>query len=169
MASRRARMRERWVRRAERARDAFGLVLLLVLVTYVLTSLMENRGWDLVVQTFATSITSVVALVSAHTQNGIVRWALALSALTVILTAISAVSGDHVWLEVASLIQVILLAAAMAAVLHRIVTAPEVGSRTILGALSIYTVLGLLFTFVYGAIDRLQGSQIGRASCRERV
>jgi hypothetical protein len=45
----------------------------------------------------------------------------------------------------------------MGAVLRRVVTAPEVGSRTILGALSVYTVLGILFTFLYGVIDRLQG------------
>ena len=44
----------------------------------------------------------------------------------------------------------------MAAVLRRVVTAPEVGFRTILGALSVYTSLGILFTFVYGAIDRIQ-------------
>ena len=45
----------------------------------------------------------------------------------------------------------------MAAVLRRVVMAPEVGSRTILGALSVYAVLGILFTFVYGVIDRIQG------------
>ena len=45
----------------------------------------------------------------------------------------------------------------MGAVLRRVVTTAEVGSRTILGAISVYTVLGLLFTFVYATIDRIQG------------
>ena len=45
----------------------------------------------------------------------------------------------------------------MGAVLRRVVMAPEVGSRTILGALSVYAVLGILFTFLYGVIDRVQG------------
>ena len=58
--------RERWVQRAERVSDAFGLVLLLVLTTYVLTSLLSNRGWSAVVLTLATSATSVVALTSSH-------------------------------------------------------------------------------------------------------
>ncbi len=40
----RARRRERWVQRAEKVRDAFGLVFLLVLTTYVLTSLISNHG-----------------------------------------------------------------------------------------------------------------------------
>lgn len=156
-ASRRARTRERWRRRAERARDAFGLVLLLVLVTYVLASLIENRGWTSVILTVATSATSVVALTSSHAQARVVRVAIGLSLLTVVLAAIGAASGDRTWLTVASVIQISLLTLAMAAVLRRVITAPEVGSRTILGALSVYAVLGILFTFLYGAIERVQG------------
>jgi hypothetical protein len=149
-------MRERWIERAERASDAFGLVFLLVLITYVLTSLMANRGWDAVVLTIATSATSVVALVSSHAQIKVVRAALLFSSASIVLAAVAAISDDHAWLEFASLIQITLLAVAMAAVLHRVITAPEIGSRTILGALSVYAVLGILFTFLYGAIDRIQ-------------
>jgi hypothetical protein len=155
-ASRRARDRERWVDRAERVSDAFGLVLVLVLITYVLTSLLENRGWDAVILIVATSMTTVVALISAHARSRLIRTAVVLSALTVTLAAIGAASGGHAWLNFASVVQVLLLTVAMAAVLRRVVSTPEVGSRTILGALSVYTVLGILFTFVYGAIDRIQ-------------
>lgn len=155
-ASRRARRRERWIERAERASDAFGLVLMLVLVTYVLTSLLANRGWDAVVLTVATSVTSIVALVSSHARIKAVRIVVLLSTISVVLAIVSASSGNHTWLELASVIQISLLAVAMGAVLRRIVTSPEIGSRTILGALSVYAVLGILFTFVYGAIDRTQ-------------
>jgi hypothetical protein len=155
-ASRRARRRERWIGRAERASDAFGLVLALVLVTYVLTSLLTNRGWDAVILTVATSVTSVVSMVSSHAHVRAVRLVVLLSAITILLAMVSASSGDHTWLEFASAIQVSLLAVAMGAVLRRVLTAPEIGSRTILGALSVYAVLGILFTFLYGAIDRTQ-------------
>ena len=157
MGSRRARRRERWIQEAERVSDAFGLVLGLVLVTYVLTSLLENHGWSAVLLTAATSSTSVVALTSSHAKARTVRVALLLSALTITLAAVGAAGGDQTWLNFASLIQVSMLAVAMGAVLRRVVMTPNVGSRTILGALSVYTVLGLLFTFVYGAIDRIQG------------
>lgn len=155
-ASRRARERERWVDRAERVSDAFGLVLVLVLITYVLTSLLENRGWDAVILIVATSMTTVVALISSHARSRLIRIAVVLSALTVALAAIGAASGGHTWLNFASLVQVLLLTLAMGAVLRRVVSTPEVGSRTILGALSVYAVLGILFTFVYGALDRIQ-------------
>ena len=156
-ASRRARRRERWVGRAERVSDAFGLVFVLVVTTYVLASLLENRGWTSVVLTVATSATSVVALTSSHARARLVRAALLLSALTILLAAVGAAADDRTWLNLATLIQVTLLTIAMGAVLRRVVMAPEVGSRTILGALSVYAVLGILFTFVYGVIDRVQG------------
>ncbi len=82
------------------------------------------------VLTVATSATSVVALTSSHARPTLVR---------------------------AAVIQISLLTVAMAAVLRRVVTTAEVGSRTILGAISVYTVLGILFTFLYGMVDRIQG------------
>ena len=159
-ASRRDRTRERWLRRAERVSDAFGLVLLLVLTTYVLASLLSNRGWPAVLLIVATSATSVVSLTSSHARAAVVRAAMLLSGLTIALAAISAASGDRTWLNFASVIQIVLLTVAMAAVLRRVVTTAEVGSRTILGAISVYTVLGILFTFVYGTIDRVQGGAL---------
>ncbi len=156
-ATRRARTRERWLQRAQRISDAFGLVLFLVLLTYVLASLLSNRGWSAVVLTVATSATSIVSLTSSAARARVVRTAVWLSALTVALAVISAASGDRTLLNLSSLIQIGLLIVAMAAVLRRVVTANEVGFRTILGAISVYTVLGLLFSFAYGTIARIQG------------
>ncbi len=157
VASRRRRA-ERWRRRAEQARDAFGLVLVLVLLTYVATSLLDNRGWPAVVIVLSTSATSVVALTSSHSRARWVRLALWVSLLTLLLATAAAATDARLWLNLASAIQITLLAAAMAAVLRRVITTAEVGSRTILGALSVYAVLGLLFTYLYGTIDRVQSS-----------
>ncbi|HEV7562447.1 MAG TPA: potassium channel family protein [Solirubrobacterales bacterium] len=152
----RDRRRERWMGRAERVRDAFGLVFVLVITTYVLLSLLGDHGWPAVVVSATTGATSVVALTSSHAPHRFVRMALWASLLCVVLTAIGAASDALVWLNLASLVQVVVLAVAMAAVLRRVVLTPEVGSRTILGAISVYAVLGILFTFVYAAIDRIQ-------------
>jgi hypothetical protein len=167
-AAMRDRRRERWVERAERVRDAFGLVFLLVLATYVLTSLLSDRGWEAVIICLATSTTSIVALTSSHIQHARVRAAVWLAALSLLLAAIAAISGDHIWLNLASVVQILVLAVAMGAVLLRVVTTAEVGSRTILGAISVYAVLGLLFTYIYATIDRFQGGVFfeGHASVR---
>lgn len=153
----RARRRERWRQRAERASDAFGFVLLLVLVTYVLTFLLANRSWTAVVLTLATSATTVMAMISSHVRARVVRPVIWIAVLTVALAALAAASGDRFWLNVASVVQITLLALAMGAVLVRVITTREVGSRTLLGALSVYAVLGILFSFAYGTIDRIEG------------
>jgi hypothetical protein len=156
-ATMRARRRERWRGRAERVRDAFGLVFGLVITTYVLASLLNNYGWDAVVLAVSASATSVIALTSSHARPRLVRTAIWLSGVTIGLTVIGAVTDVRGWLNFAALVQILLLALAMAAVLQRVVTSSErVGARTILGAISVYVALGLLFTFAYGAIDRLQ-------------
>jgi hypothetical protein len=147
-----------WRERAERARDAFGLVLLLVLVTYVLTSLLADRGWTAVLISLSVSATSIVALVSSHARPQLVRAAIWISGAITIFVVIAALSGARIWLNLSAAIQISLLAIAMATVLRRVVTTAEVGSRTILGALSVYAVLGLLFTYLYAAIDRIQSA-----------
>src|SRR6478609_6552992 len=87
------RREEAWRERAERVRDAFGLVLALVLLTYVLASLLGNHGWSAVILTVATSVTSVVALASSHVRPRAVHASIWLSALTIAL-AIAAAAAD---------------------------------------------------------------------------
>lgn len=149
--------RERWLRRAQRANDAFGLVLVLALVTYMLASLLENRGWPAVVELAAGTATAVLALISSHTPPRIARTATGLAALAIALAAVAAITGTRGWLSAGTLLEVALLCAATVAVLRRVVTSSAVDTRTILGAISVYAILGLLFTFVYTTVERLQG------------
>jgi Ion channel len=152
--------RDRWVRRAQEVSDAFGLVLLLVLATYVLASLLDSSGWSAVVELSAGTVTAVVALSSAGTRISLVRVGALLGAVAIVLAAIAAISDTHGWLSAASLVEVGLLFAAAVAVLRRVVVSATVDTRTILGAISVYAILGLLFTFVYGTVERLQGEPL---------
>jgi hypothetical protein len=149
---------ERWLRRAERVTDAFGLVLGLVVVTFILTSLIDNSGWGSVLIMAATAATSIVALTSSHSPPHYVHITIYLSGLSLLLAVVGAASGADLWLNLGAVIQVSLLAIAMVAVLVRVITAVEVNARVILGAISVYTVLGLLFGFVYEAISRVQST-----------
>ncbi len=89
-----------------------------------------------------------------------VRAAIGLSLIAISLAIVAALAGERIWLNLGSLIQILVLTVAMAAVLRRVATsATEVGIRTILGAISVYTVLGILFTSIYSTIDRFQGGE----------
>jgi Ion channel len=160
--------RERWRQRAQRASDAFGLVLLLVLTTYVLGSVLSNRGWSAVLLVAVTGATAVVALASAGAKPLSVRRALTLALLSTLFAAIAAIAGGRHWLSAANFIEIGLLAVAMGAVLRRVVSAREVSSRTILGAISVYAALGLLFTWAYGLIDRIEGGEFFGAEASVR-
>jgi hypothetical protein len=146
-----------WRRRVENVRDAFGLVLLLVLATYVLASVVSDRGWSAVLIAIATTATAVVALTSSHAPPTLVRRSILFAALAILLAIASAAFGGHTFLNIASFIIMVLLAISMGAVLQRVVTSGSVSSRTILGAISVYASLGLLFTWAYGLIDRIEG------------
>ncbi|HEY2056194.1 MAG TPA: hypothetical protein VGH14_19865, partial [Solirubrobacterales bacterium] len=128
---------ERWIQRAERATDAFGLVFGLVLVTFVLTSLVDNTNWGSVLIMAATSATSIMALTSSHAPLRYVHIAIYLSALSLLLAIAEAITGAYVWLDLGAVIQVTLLTVATAAVLIRVVTSVEVNARVILGAISV--------------------------------
>jgi Ion channel len=146
-----------WSRRAQVVEDAYGLVLILVLLTYVLASVLENRGWSAVLLAVATSATSIVALTSSRSRPSVVRRAIVVAASALVLSAAAAIFGGRYLFGAAWLLQILLLAAAMAAVLRHVLTERTVSTRTILGAISVYTSLGLLFTWAYGTIDRLEG------------
>ncbi len=147
---------ERWGQFAGRIADAFGLVLLMVGVAYTLLSLAPYRGWTGALDTLVASATAVVALGSSGIRPIFVRGAGALGLIAVVLAALSAILDDQGLLGASFLIPVLLLLVAAPAILRAILAETEVGFRTILGAISVYTLLGLLFTFLYGALERIQ-------------
>jgi hypothetical protein len=150
---------ERWTRFAARIANAFGLVLLLVLAIYVLASLVPYSGWGGVALAAATSTCATVALVSSGARPPLPHWSTALGAVAVVLAVVSALGGGSAALGVAALIQVVLLVVASGEMLGASLREQEVNFRTILGAISVYVLLGILFTYVYSAVDKLQAGQ----------
>lgn len=149
---------ERWTQFAERIANAFGLVLLLVLATYVLGSLTPLHGFTGALTTTVAGLAAVVGLAGAGVRPPVFRAALLLAIVAVVLAVLSWIVDDRHLLGASFFIIMLLLLLAVGAILRTVVTETEVGFRTILGAISVYTILGLLFTFLYSAIDRVQGS-----------
>jgi multidrug transporter EmrE-like cation transporter len=147
---------EHWTRFAARVGNAFGVVLLLVIGIYVLSSLVSYSGWGGVAISAAIGACSVVALVSADARDKLVRGAAIAASVAVALAVAGALGAGSGWFGTAALIDAALLAVAAAEVLATVLIESEVGFRTILGAISVYVILGLLFSFVYVAVDRLQ-------------
>lgn len=155
---------ERWTLFAGRIANAFGLVLLLMLLTYGLFSLTPYRNWTAVLTGIVASTGATAALFSAASRPFVTRWGVNLAITAVVLSIVNAAVGSAPCLAASALIQMFLLLVAAGAMLRAVLTEVEVGFRTILGAISVYIIFGLLFTFLYVAIDKLQsGSFFGAA------
>ena len=76
---------ERWGQFAERIGNAFGLVLLLVLCTYVLESLIPFHGWTAVLTTVVASTAALLGLASAGARRLMLRLAAVLTVAAVVL------------------------------------------------------------------------------------
>jgi ion channel len=152
----RERRNQRWSRYAERMNEAFGLVLLLVVATYVITSLTRYQGWSAVAIAAVGCASAAVAFGSSGVGVGAVRIATVVAILSTALAVAGAVHDDDFLLAASALIEMLLLVAASGVVLRAVLTESAVNFRTILGAISVYMIFGLLFTSLYVTIDRLQ-------------
>ena len=150
------RRRETPLELAERIGDAYGLVLVLILTTFVVMMTLPPEGWGgRVAAVAAPALTAVVAFTSSDVRPARVRLAIVIAAASVLAAVIAKAldseqaAGRRLWRVVdppgdrgrdhppAG-----------------IVGASRVDFRTILGAISVFTLLGLLFAFLYLAFGR---------------
>lgn len=150
--------RASWLQRAEQIADAYGLVLVLILTTFVVTVTLPPQGWAGRTAAVAVAgLTAVVALTSSDVRLERVR----LAGLAAIVATLAAIAGKLVSssgiLGVGFVIVSVLLAIAALTILRRVVGAANVDFRMILGAISVYTLLGLLFGNLFLALGELKG------------
>jgi hypothetical protein len=150
------RRRETPLELAERIGDAYGLVLLLVIATFIATMTLPPEGWGgRVIAVAIAGLTAIVAFTSSDVRPGRVRLAVAAVVVAVAAAILAQQISSGALLGAAFGIVGILLAIAAATILRRVIIgANAVDFRTILGAISVYTLLGLLFAFLYIAFSR---------------
>jgi hypothetical protein len=144
-----------------RIEDAFGLVLLLVLATYVMASLIPFKGWGAVATIVVGSFTATVALASARARPRVVIWARRFAFATFLAAVAGALADSRALIGVAALMQALLLTVGALAVLRAVLAEEKVGFRTVLGAVSVYITLGLLYAFLFVFVDRVNGPFFG--------
>ena len=145
------RRRETRLQAAERIADAYGLVLFLIIVTFIVTMTLPPQGWVGRVAAVAIGgVTAIVALTSSDVSPSRVRLAAAVAAAAVFAAFLAKQIPSERLLGVAFGVMAILLAIAAGTILRRVITgASAVDFRLILGAISVFTLLGLLFAFLY--------------------
>jgi hypothetical protein len=152
---------ETLVQRIQRIGDAYGLVLLLILTTFVVTMTLPPDGWfGRSVAVAVAGLTAVISLTSSDVRPERVRLAIGAALGAIVAATLAEVASSDALLGVAFVIDALLLLVAAGTILRRVVRAAEVDFRTILGAISVFTLLGLLFGFLFIALGRLQSGEV---------
>ena len=127
--------------------DRYGLLFLLILVALVLTA--ANTTWLKIAAVLVQGGVVLFAFLAARVGRRAWRVALVVVPLAVIL-GIAGRFGDSRPAEaVAAIINLVLPAAAIVALGRRIVVEPFVSSRTIIGLLCVYLLIGMTFAATY--------------------
>jgi Ion channel len=135
--------------------DRYGLLFLLILVALVLTA--ANTTWLKIAAVLVQGGVVLFAFLAARVGRRVWRVAVILVPLAVIL-GIAGRFGDSRPAEtVAAAINLVLPAAAIVALGRRIVMEPFVSSRTIIGLLCVYLLIGMTFAATYITIAVVSG------------
>ena len=148
--------RETLLELAQRIGDAYGLVLVLILITFAVMMTLPPEGWGGRVTAVAVAgLTAIVAFTSSDVRPGRVRLAVVVAVAAVAVALIAEAIPSERLVGVAFGAVSILLAIAAVTILRRVlIGARQVDFRTINGAISVYALLGLLFALFYLAVGR---------------
>ncbi len=122
---------------------------------------LPPEGWvGRVAAVAIAALTAIIALTSSDVRLGRVRLAAWAGVAAVIATALARAVSSDALLGAAFVVDSLLLAVAAVTILGRVIRSATVDFRTILGAISVFTLLGLLFGFLFLALGRLASGDV---------
>jgi len=131
----------------------FGYVLLLLFITFVFMASGIQGPWSRVVTVGLQGLTLLAALLAARTGRHLFRLAAVVVVVALVSTIASAIvdTGDNVT-GVFFLLNVLLVGAAPIVIGTALWRRQVVDIHTVLGAICIYVLIGMMFAFVYSSI-----------------
>lgn len=136
---------------------SYGTVLALLVTSYVVTA---NAGEVVAAQPAITGLVAGTAVFTLHLSQmpaWLVRTGALLAVLATLTVTVNAVSGRGAAESTAVVIASALLVVTPFTVLAHIVRSKRVTIETILAAICVYLLAGMLFTFIFASIERVGG------------
>ena len=138
-----------------RASHSYGLVLALIVVSFVFMSVAPDGTWADSVLLLLQSITLVTALWT----SGVARTDSTLSLSLVALASLTALGllifGGNGFAGAVGILSGVLTVATIGTVALGVVDQGEANVQAVTGAVCVYVLIGLVFVFLYGAIAKL--------------
>jgi hypothetical protein len=143
--------------RAIQILDSYASLLVLLLANFFLLEVVDDKRWGVIGSTLLAAAALVVAISDPQTGHTINRRQAISIAVCVLLAPIVLVTNSESVIGLTYLLPAALLVTATLPVtLSRVLRHERVTHETVLGALSTYVLVGLLFAFGYLALDSVR-------------
>jgi hypothetical protein len=143
------------LRAALRDQDSYVLLLLLLLTEYFALMLIPQDRWSRLASTPLVAASMLFGLYTSGVRRRILRLAVVAIVVGAVLVVTQSLAGYQPLIGTSYLVLAALLLATPPVVLRRVLSHRQVTIQTIAGAVCFYVMLGLVFAFVYLAIDAL--------------
>ncbi|HMF83813.1 MAG TPA: potassium channel family protein [Acidimicrobiia bacterium] len=135
--------------------DAYGLLLAIIILTFVLLSQVDPARWTRLVVAPSVGAMLLLALYASRARFELVRAAVIALAVSYLIVFAEALFDSEAFKGSIYLIYGLLLLITPLVIINRILRHPEVQVSTILGAICAYMLIGMVFGFVYALIGRI--------------
>jgi hypothetical protein len=144
-------------RRARRfsTEDAYGLLLAIIVLTFVLLSQVDPARWSRLVLAPAVGSMLLLALYASRARPRLMRVAIIGVTVALVIVFVEAVTDNDSFVGSTYAIYGSLLLVTPIVIINRILRHPEVTVTTILGAICAYMLIGMVFAFFYAMVGRI--------------
>lgn len=142
--------------RSFRSADSYGLVLLMIIATYVLAVTLSAR-WGASIVLFVQIATVRLALHTSQSRRGLLAVANALFVVVAVGAVANLFSGHTTLRSFVFISSSALYVVAPVSIVRHIGYRRQVDQETMLGALAAYLLIGMAFAFTYRFLGSVQG------------
>ena len=135
--------------------DSYGLVLLLIMVTYALSATI-TAAWAVSLVLFVQIATIWVTLQASQARRRLREVASGLLVVSAVIAILNLFISRDVADGVMAVVSGLLYVAAPVVIVRRLVLRQTVDTQTVLGAIAAYLMVGMSFAFAYRALGTLQ-------------
>jgi Ion channel len=146
------------IREAARASDSYGLLLVLVAMDYIVLSVGWTNGTPLILATALVGITALLAFHTSRVRGHLLEAVQVGASLAFVASIVATVVGGDPAKGVVFVISALLILTSPVVILSRILRHPQVTAETLLGAICVYILLGLVFSYSDYAVQLVGGS-----------
>ena len=138
-----------------RASRSYAFVLLFVVIAFVFTAAAPDDRWASGVLLLIMSVTLVLALWTSRAARLSLRIAVPVLAIGVAVAQL--VHEDRALTSASGVLSGLLVVATIAVIARGVISHNEVNAQSVIGAVTIYVLLGMMYVFIYTVVAVIAG------------